>query len=166
MNTLDILTLFDYNYWAKARIMRSALQVTTAQFTAPNSSSYGSLRGTLVHNMVSEMIWRKRLQGEQQPFTLPTQADFPTPYKLDEYWTADEALMRAYLAGLRDDDLKINFEYKNSKGVIFHNPIWGILTHIVNHGTQHHAEAAAMLTDFGYSPGDIDLILFIREKGL
>jgi uncharacterized damage-inducible protein DinB len=37
------------------------------------------------------------------------------------------------------------------------------MAHLVNHGTQHRTEAAALLTDFGHSPGDIDLIYFLDE---
>jgi uncharacterized damage-inducible protein DinB len=166
MTANDIRILFDYNYWARTRIMRSALLVTPEQFTAANTSSYGSLRGTLVHNMLAEMRWRKRLEGEQSPSALPVESDFSTPQVFNDAWLADEVLMRSYLSGLTDADVQSTFEYKNSKGAVVHNAVWGILTHIVNHGTQHRAEAAAMLTDFNYSPGDLDLILYLREKGL
>jgi uncharacterized damage-inducible protein DinB len=37
-------------------------------------------------------------------------------------------------------------------------PIWQMLVHVVNHGTQHRSEAAALLTGEGRSPGDLDLI--------
>ena len=166
MDASTIRTLFDYNYWSKARIMGAALKVTPAQFTAVNSSSYGSLRGTLVHNLNAEVIWRKRLSRETPPFDLPAESVFLTPQDLNDYWLTDEDLMRAFIASLTDADLEAVFEYKNSKGTVFHNFTWGILAHVVNHGTQHKAEAAAMLTDFGYSPGDIDLIVYLREKGL
>jgi len=166
MNTNHILTLFDYNYWAKNRIMRAAVKVSPEQFCATNSSSYGSLRGTLVHSLSAELVWRKRFANGQPPFSVPVQADFPTPEALDQYWHAEETLMRSYLAGLTDANLESPIEYKNTQGIVFQNVLWGLLVHLVNHGTQHRSEAAAMLTDFNCSPGDIDFLVFLREKGM
>ncbi len=42
--------------------------------------------------------------------------------------------------------------------------LWHCLVHVVNHGTQHRSECAAMLTDFGHSPGDLALALFLWER--
>jgi len=166
MNTTDILVLYDYNYWASGRILQAGLQVTPEAFTAANTSSYGSLRGTLVHLLSAEMIWRRRLQGEQMPTGLPQEADFPTSSTLYEACLAEEARMRAYLADLSNGDLQAITYYKNTKGLPFQNTTWHILSHMLNHSTQHRAEAAAMLTDLGHSPGDVDMILYLREKGL
>jgi len=42
-------TLYDYNYWANAKILEVAEQVSEAQFIEETPESHGSLRGTLVH---------------------------------------------------------------------------------------------------------------------
>ena len=43
-------------------------------------------------------------------------------------------------------------------------PVWQMLVHVVNHGTQHRAEAAALLTAEGRSPGQLDLIYYAEEQ--
>ena len=71
----------------------------------------------------------------------------------------DEAELRAFLATLTDADLDqprtITFI---EDGVQVTGPLWQLMVHIVNHGTQHRSDAAQMLTDLGHSPGDLDLM--------
>jgi uncharacterized damage-inducible protein DinB len=38
-----------------------------------------------------------------------------------------------------------------------------MLIHVVNHGTQHRSEAAALLTSEGRSPGELDMINYAEE---
>jgi hypothetical protein len=42
-------------------------------------------------------------------------------------------------------------------------PLWQCLAHVVNHGTQHRSEAAMVLTHWGQSPGELDLIYYPAE---
>ena len=60
MNKNDILTLYDYNYWANARVLKAAANVTPDQFVVPFNLSHDSLRGALVHVLAAEMVWRLR----------------------------------------------------------------------------------------------------------
>jgi uncharacterized damage-inducible protein DinB len=43
-------------------------------------------------------------------------------------------------------------------------PLWQLMAHIANHGTQHRSEAAEMLTQMGRSPGDLDLMQYLMAK--
>jgi uncharacterized damage-inducible protein DinB len=164
MNKTDILTLYDYNYWANARVLQAAAKVTPDQFTAPAGLSHGSLHGALVHILGAEMVWRLRCAEGTSLSALPAAGDFPTVDVLRARWHDEEQKMRAYLNSLTDEALNQTVQYKTTQGVPSENVLWYLLAHVVNHGTQFRAEAGIALTAFGQSPGDLDLLLFFRAK--
>ncbi len=164
MKTNEIVQLYEYKAWADARILATAAGPSTAQFLEPVARlSHGSLRGTLVHALSAQWIWRSRCQGNSPQSVLP-EADFPTLDALRARWEDETQAMRSYLAGLSDADLGQTIHYTSTRGQPYENTLWHILLHVVNHTTQHRSEAAMLLTEWGHSPGDLDLIMFLREE--
>jgi uncharacterized damage-inducible protein DinB len=160
----DVLTLYEYNYWANARILESAARVSEAQYFAPADASFGSLHKTLVHILGAEWMWRMRCQQGVSPPGLLSEKDVPAFGTLRARWQEEERAMRTFLAGLRDEDMIRLVRYTNTRGKSYESTLWHILAHIVNHGTQFRSEAGMLLTAYGQSPGDVDLIFFLRER--
>jgi uncharacterized damage-inducible protein DinB len=162
MNKQDILILYKYNQWANAKILNAAVHVTQEQYVASASFPHGGLRGTLVHALFAEWIWRNRWEGISPTNRLKPE-EFPNIESLCARWLAEEKQLMDFAAGVRDEQLNSAFSYNNTAGKPLTKILWHAMAHLVNHGTQHRTEAAAMLTDFGQSPGDIDLIYFLDE---
>lgn len=164
MNKQDIQLLFHYNSWANDRILWATNYVSTEQFISPSSFPHGGLRSTLVHVLFAEWLWRRRCEGVSPTGWLKPE-EFPTFASLRGRWQEEEKNQKAFLESLTDARLNEPLEYKTTQGVAMREPLmWPILAHVVNHGTQHRSEAAAMLTELGHSPGDVDLIFFLREQ--
>jgi uncharacterized damage-inducible protein DinB len=160
MNKQDILVLYKYNQWANGKILGAAHNVTLEQFQAEALFPHGGLRSTLTHVLFAEWIWRNRWEGVSPTVRFKPE-EFPTLDTLLARWQEEESRLMDFVESLTDDRLIKPFEYKNTKGVPKENILWQAMAHVVNHGTQHRAEAAAMLTEFGYSPGDVDMIYFL-----
>jgi uncharacterized damage-inducible protein DinB len=165
VNTRDILTIYDYNNWATHRILAASAHVSAEQFQVQSGHSLGSLRGTLVHTLDSECAWRMLLQHNTLDyFRAIKEEDFPTFNILQERWKEEEQLMREYLLTLTDEDLNGMIRYTTGEGEKRERVLWHCLLHVVNHGTQHRSEAAAILTDYGHSPGGLDFTAFLNEQ--
>ncbi|HEX2696900.1 MAG TPA: DinB family protein [Anaerolineales bacterium] len=163
MNIQDILTIFEYNYWANKRILDTSGKVTEAQFLAPANFPYGGLRGTLVHILDAEQGWLLFLRNNDWSAPDLNAEDFPTLDSIRERWAKEEKGFRAHLATLSDADMNVHREYDTPSGAHRDRIQWHCLLHIVNHGTQHRSEAAAILTDLGQSPGDLDFTVFLNS---
>jgi uncharacterized damage-inducible protein DinB len=162
MNKQDIQLLYKYNDWANKRILDAAANVTGEQFLAPASYPHGGLRSTLTHTLFAEWIWRTRWQGESPAYRFNAE-DFPTFDSLRARWLEEEKALNSFVDSLTDEKLNAPFKFKTTRGDEMGNILWQAMVHVLNHGTQHRSESAAMLTEFNHSPGDIDFIMFLRE---
>ncbi len=165
MRADEIRTLYNYDFWANGKVLEQAGLLSEEEYTAPAGLSFSSIRGTLIHTLSTEWIWRKRVEEAESPPRMISEGDLPTFQALTARWKEEEALWRDYLRAMTDQDLDRVVKYNNTKGRSFENPLWQILTHVVNHGTQFRSEAAVALTRLGRSPGDLDFIAFLRLKG-
>ena len=163
MNKQDILLLYKYNQWTNKKILDAVAKVTQEQFLAPASFPHGGLRGTLVHALFAEWIWRNRWEGTSPTVRLKPD-DFPTFESLRTRWAEEEKLLMAFVEDVTEERLNSKFSYKATDGTPHERILWQAMAQRVNHGTQHKTEAAAMLTDFGQSPGDIDMIWYLIEN--
>jgi uncharacterized damage-inducible protein DinB len=79
---------------------------------------------------------------------------------LKSRWDIERAAWFDYVARLNDEN--INLGYGDDPQ---HGPkVWQTTLHVVTHGIQHRSEAAAILTGYGQSPGELDFDLFLKEK--
>ena len=157
-----IRELYAYSDWANTRILETAARLTPEQYTAA-SDGCDSLRDTLVHTASAQWLWLERWR-ENSPRELWDPADFHDVAALRARWAEVEEATSAYIATLREPDLARVVSYVNFQGQTWAYPLWHQLLHQVNHATQHRSEAALLLTRLGYSPGWLDLLVYIDEQ--
>ncbi len=158
----DLQFLYQYNYWARDRILENVAQLSLEQFIQPAGYAHGSMRNTLVHILSAEWLWRVRCQEHASPDHFLSNDDFPTPASLAQAWAQEQGKMQGYLGTLASEDLNKVIQYKRTGGELQSNVLWQVLVHVVMHGTEHRSIVASQLTTAGHSPGDIDFIHFLR----
>lgn len=170
----EVKLLYDYNDWADARILAACARVSPEQYAAPTSigTGRGGLRATMVHLLDS--MWQDRitLQGYyKDPLADDAAYDatelhedaFPTLAALQERWAMEQREMQAYLNRLTEETLNSTIRYV-IPGVIRERVVWHFLMAAILHNMQHRSEAAVLLTSYGQSPGELELILFLNER--
>jgi uncharacterized damage-inducible protein DinB len=150
MQADEIRFLFAYDRWATRRLLGVLDGLDAARWARTDVVGERGLGGILVHHLGASQRWRIGLetQGTEEG-PEPELEPLPTIDELRERWEAEWTAVDAWLPTLTDDFVAYVHE-----GV----PVWQMLVHVVNHGTQHRAEAAALLTGEGRSPGELDLI--------
>ncbi len=154
MQVDEVRWLFGYDRWATRRVLAVLDGADEAVWTRPDVVVERGLAGILVHHLGASQRWRHGFQdtGESPE---PEREPLPTIAELRERWEAEWAAVDAWLPTVTE-----RFVGYVHEGVT----VWQMLVHVVNHGTQHRAEAAALLTAEGRSPGDLDLIVYAEEQ--
>lgn len=154
--------LYDYNYWANHRILKTAEALTDEQRDRVQGHSWGSVHAVLLHVMNAEWIWLSRWKGES-PSEFPTAQDYPTVPALKKRWADLEAEMRAFVAEQTDQSLQREVVYTNMAGKTYRLILWQMMVHVPNHGTHHRGELAAMFAALQVSHPEDDWLHYFLE---
>lgn len=163
MRVAELQTLYDYSYWANKRLFAVINQLAPEQFTQNVAGSYGSIRNTLVHVMSAEWGWLDRCGGHPRGPKLNPD-DFPTVESVTSTWNKVEGWVREFLATLKDEDLNRMVEFSFNPPHQHSLSVGNLLQHSIIHAVHHRGQVAMLLRMLGYTPGNIDIMIYYEEK--
>lgn len=161
MNANAFRHFYEYHFSENRKIWEGAISALTyAQFTQAVDYSHGSVREQVMHLMNVDEAWFCELRGVEPAEELP-RVDFDDREIIRAHWDEVEKNMRAYLAGLRDEDLldKPIKEPVEDQDLV----LWQVLLHVANHGTDHRAQLLRALHDLGVKTTSQDYIFYVYE---
>ena len=156
-----VIELDAYAAWANGQLLDRAEHVPEADLRRRFSEGALPVLESFVHLASSDRRWLSRWKQEPLPPGLAV-ADLPNLAAVRRMFDEIAAARRTYLAGLDDAALGAPISWQDGAETRTIARWQGILQS-ANHGTQHRSEIAAMLTDCGQSPGDLDFGLWCRH---
>jgi uncharacterized damage-inducible protein DinB len=156
--------LYGFNAWADRRVLDACSPLTDEQFTRDLGFSFPSVRDTLVHIMGGEWLWLAFWRGHPSPRT-----EMETEFAIGRFanlasvrtrWEPLETDLLGFVRGLAAADLEKTLYNPRHQ---FSYPLRALLQHVVNHGTYHRGQVAAMLRKLGAAPNATDYGLYWRS---
>ncbi len=164
--TLDAL-LKDYtayNCWANEAIVRWLRSKPQEAMTTPVTSSFPTLRDTLLHMWGAEKIWLERLRQELAGPFLATTFEGPTEAIFDGLLAASAAL-RDYVSAQPPEFFQQHCTYRLFSGAEDQRVRYQMLLHCIQHATYHRGQLVTMGRSLGFTdPPQTDFILYARQS--
>ena len=162
MTVKDLEALVDYSHWANRKLFDVLSQLTDEQFTQSVAGSYGSVRNTLVHLLSAEWGWVDRCGGTPRGPALDAN-DYPTVESVRQRWQHVETLTRAFIAGLRDEDLDRPIAWAMGGGPQHVTRLGELMQHAVIHSVHHRGQVSLLLRALGVAPGNFDALFYFER---
>ena len=161
MTADEARTHLRYHGWASGKLLDAALGLSQENLYREMNVSHKGLIRTLEHILFADRIWFKRVVDPD----LEVHPTSDQPHQsLSRDWPVIQKRWEEWADSLADADLQRGVPYKSLKGDPFESPLWQIILHLVNHGSYHRGQAAAMLRQLGAPLPPTDLIVFYREQ--
>jgi len=158
MDKQIIAAMYDYGVWANKKLLDTASALTAEQLRQPFTQYEFTILGSFVHLVSAEWRWHQSWIGVPL-MERPTVDQLPTVAAVRAKWEPLWVERRAFIEALTPERLQQSY-MRQLGGKDYRVILWQALAHVANHGTQHRSEIAWMLTDLGYSPGDLDMVWY------
>jgi uncharacterized damage-inducible protein DinB len=165
MKSNEIITIFEYNFWAFERVWDCISQISDEQFIEEIDYSTGSIRNIIVHIMSGNRTWMSVLRNMEFPPRLVFE-DFDTCSKTKAKWDELKIEFLGNLNSLDQEQLDGTIDWELfSHELKSTNSRWEILLHLANHATDHRAQILAILHHhFHVKTVEQDMIIYLAER--
>jgi uncharacterized damage-inducible protein DinB len=165
MPTLDYFrTLARYNQWANRRLYAACAELPDAEYMKPRQAFFGSLHGTLNHNLVGDRLWMGRITGHDSGIKALDQMLYGDFAGLRVAREAEDAQIINVIDAMDEPTLNTTLRYRPIIGnSTMATPMRFVLAHLFNHGTHHRGQAHGLLSQTAVPPPPLDLIFYLRE---
>ena len=165
MTGQEALSLVEYHYWARDRILDAIGPLTPEQYLKDLGNSFKSVRDTVVHTYGAEWVWYSRWTG-YSPASLPDATAFPDLASIRNAWSAQEDKVRQLVQSLAAaNELERLIRYRTLGGQDAETMFAVMLQHVVNHASYHRGQVTTMLRQLGAPPPKSqDMIAFFRDR--
>lgn len=151
------------NAWANHRLLAACAQLTPAEWTAPRTGFFPSLRATLNHILVIDRFYVDAMEGG----TLgpAAWADRKPCRDVAALRAAQRAVDRRLIAVTETADLaRVVAVHRGHR--LQHERLDRLLLHLFQHGIHHRGQAHAMLSGTGVAPPQLDEFFAAEEASL
>jgi uncharacterized damage-inducible protein DinB len=159
-----LLEIQRHSAWANRQILAAAERMPVEQLRTPiGEGGYGDLLETLLHMYDAQMTWLERATTGTNGPVLGI-AEVSSIAALRGLWDELDVHMEVYINGLSDAMLREVVSYRSyygSEGRYSHRDMF---LHQAFHAHQHRGEVALVLSQLGYSPGEIDVIDYLVSE--
>ena len=153
-----------YTIWANQQMFECISKLSEEQVNQEITSSFSSLRKTIIHMWNAEAIWWQRLKLEEK--IVAPGDDFSGSFaELTMQMNQQSIHWREWVDAATETQLRHVFFYRNSKREEFKQPVNELLMHLLNHGTYHRGQLVTILRQLGAEKiPQTDFVVFCRKK--
>ncbi len=168
-----VTTLAYNNAWANHRLLKACAQLSQADFIAPRTSFFPSIKATLNHLLTVDWLYLDMLERSRQG--QPPNPDTGAFFRPEEPFDTCAALMReqhkadarliALCADLDDAALDGPVQVPRRTGT-YTDQVGRILLHLLEHQIHHRGQVHAMLAGTNVAPPQLDEFFCTNEAPL
>jgi uncharacterized damage-inducible protein DinB len=158
-----LLEQLDYDRWANLRLIHAMNDLDSQSFRQKITSSFPSIRQTLVHILWAEELWLERWQGRSFILSLDPE-DFPSLQTLQTKLQDIHAKQLEFLLGLPADAADRVVGYLNFRGERWEYTLRQMVQHLAMHSAYHRGQLATLLRQLGRVPPSTDYLVFVDSK--
>jgi uncharacterized damage-inducible protein DinB len=155
------------NRLANHRLLSAMAPLSAEAFTAPRTSFFPSLAGTLNHLLAVDLFYVSALHGEPEPDVV--WARFSPATSLDQWGVrqsqVDQRLL-LFCNQLDDATCSSTVRMPRGEGVVQHDSVAAVLMHLFMHQHHHRGQVHAMLSGTAIKPPQLDEFMMPSEAHL